>query len=99
MSDDQKPSDDVMRAAHNLAEPLDPVARKKLNDLKMALARIIQQHDAQPETAITAMLNLMGSIIGTWMDDHDRQKWIQQCLIMIPAYVESYRVREKRIDR
>lgn len=93
--DDQKPSDNVIKQVTQ--NPLDPVRRRKMNDLKMDLARVIQRHDAQPDVAITAMLNIMGSIIGTQMTPEDRTIWTQQVVQHLPAYVEAFRVKEKKL--
>lgn len=92
---DPKPSDSLIKQATQ--DRMDPTRRRKMNELKMDLARVIQRHDAQPDSALTAMLNLMGSIIGTQMTPEDRAVWTQQIIEHLPAYVEAYRVREVKI--
>jgi len=91
------PNTDPDRLRHLFGEPMAPNQRQQLTDLKRDIARMVQSRDADPELALTAFLNLMGSIIGTQFDAADRAKWIAQVQIQLPLYVEVYRSREKRI--
>ncbi len=96
MPDDQKPDVKLIEQAMAV-EPASPRSKQEIRETVLALARVLQRQNTQPEVALTAMLNLIGSILGTRFDAMDRQKWIAQFQTMIPAYTEAYRVKEKKI--
>ena len=95
MADDRKHDDKLIHEV--MVDRMSPMQRRALRDVIHGLASVLQTADAQPEVAMTAMLNIMGSILGTRMSKADAETWIIQVNTMLPAYVEAYRIREKRI--
>jgi hypothetical protein len=98
MSDDPKPDDTYLKLVQQaIVEPVSFSVRQEIRETVLALTKVLQRQNTQPDVALTAMLNIMGSIIGTRMDRTDREKWTAQIQTMIPAYIEAYRVREKQL--
>lgn len=60
------------------------------------LVRMLDLNDVRPEVAYTALLNVLGALIGTRMVD-DAPTLIARAQQLLPLYVESYRIKEKQI--
>lgn len=95
---DQAQNPNLKLNGSRILEPMPEEQRRALHALKVGLLHEIQRQDAAPEVAITAMLSLIGAVIGTRLYPHaEQEKWIAQAITTLPAYVEAYRVRELKL--
>lgn len=72
--------------------------REKIRDLNRRVASVfVDQGVEDPRVAFTVLLNVLGSLIGTQVKDLDRVDYINKAQMMLPMYVEAYRVKEKKL--
>jgi hypothetical protein len=94
--DPKKPDVDLVQ--HTIEEPMPLHQRRQLQALIFNIVRFFQAQDTNPDVALTALLNVAGSIIGTvYQTQEERDAWVQQFVTMLPFYTEAYRTREKKI--
>ena len=67
---------------------------KEIATFARRVQHIFVTADANPDVAFTALLNVMGSLIGTALTK-DRDIYTKKVQVFLPLYVEAYRVKEK----
>lgn len=79
--------------------PLSLADRNQIRDLNRRVAAVFAQQGTDPKLAFIVLLNVLGSLIGTQMNDLERVDAVAKAQMTLPMYVEAYRVKEIKLDR